>query len=110
LGLYESLIPGSAERLLAAFESQQRHRQSLETRIVESGVQRSWYGLWCALAVALSGMAIAALAVVYGQPTPASIIGGGTLGALVTAFLTGRSHQERERAERRNALMGRPAK
>ena len=65
LGLYNEVLPGSAERLLAAFESQQSHRQSLETKVVDSGIKRAWYGLWCALAVSLAGIGVSGIAVVY---------------------------------------------
>lgn len=106
LGLYNELIPTSAERLLAAFEGQQHHRQGIENRVIDSGIKRSWYGLWCALAVSLSGIGVAGLAVVYEQQWAASVIGGGTLVGLVTAFITGRSQQEKERSQRRNALLG----
>lgn len=106
MGLYEQLIPGAAERLLTAFENQQNHRHSLENRVVDAGVRRSWAGLWCALAVALAGIAVAGLAVIYAQQWAASVIGGGTLVGLVTVFVTGRSQQEKERTTRRNAIIG----
>lgn len=106
MGLYNELIPNAAERLLAAFEGQQHHRQGLENRIVDSGIKRSWYGLWCGLTVSLAGIGVAALAVVYQQQLAASVIGGGTLVGLVTVFITGRSQQEKERTQRRNALLG----
>lgn len=106
MGLYNELIPNAAERLLAAFEGQQHHRQGLENRIVDSGIKRSWYGLWCGLAVSLAGIGVAGLAVVYQQQLTASVIGGGTLVGLVTVFITGRSQQEKERTQRRNAMLG----
>ena len=49
---------------------------------------------------------MAALAVIYDQPWAASVIGGGTLVGLVTVLITGRSQQEKERATRRNAIIG----
>lgn len=106
LGLYNDVLPGCAERLLTAFESQQTHRQSLEKMVVESGIKRSWYGLWCALTVSLAGISVSALAVAYGQTIAASVIGGGVLLGLATVFITGRSAQEKERISRRDSLLG----
>ena len=105
MGLYNALIPNAAERLLAAFEGQQQHRQGLENRVVNAGIKRSWWGLWCALSVSLAGIGVSALAVVFQQQIAASVIGGGTLVGLVTAFITGRSQQEKERTKRRDALL-----
>lgn len=105
LGLYNEVLPGCAERLLTAFESQQAHRQSLEKQVVDSGITRAWYGLWCALAVSLAGIGVSALAVIYGQAIPASVIGGGVLLGLATVFITGRSSQEKERTNRRESLI-----
>ena len=110
MGLYDQIIPGSAERLLAAFENQQSHRHNLENRVVDAGISRAWYGQWCGLSVALAGIGVAALAVIYEQQWAASVIGGGTLVGLVTVFVTGRSQQEKERTTRRNAILGEPKK
>ena len=106
LGMYDNIIPGLAERLVEAFETQQRHRQSLENKVVESGINRAWYGLWCALTVSIAGIGVAALAVAYQQQWAASIIGGGVLVGLATVFITGRSAQEKERASRKDIITG----
>jgi len=82
LGLYNEIVPGMAERLLAAYESQQAHRHQLELETVRHGIWRSRYGLWCGLTVALGALMVAGTAIVKDQQIAGAIIGGGTLDAL----------------------------
>ena len=51
---YEELVPGAAERILAQAERQTDHRIQLERIVIESGVRRSWAGLWCGLCVSMT--------------------------------------------------------
>ena len=104
LGLYNEIIPNVAERLVASFEGQQSHRHQMESQVISAGIRRAWYGLWCGFVVALAGLGVAALAVVYQQQWAATVVGGGTLVGMVTVFVTGRHQQERERTSRRENL------
>lgn len=93
-----------AERLLAAYESQQAHRHQLELETVRHGIWRSRYGLWCGLAVALGALMVAGTAIVKDQQIAGAIIGGGTLVGIVALFVTGQHGQRKEREARMDAL------
>ncbi|MFM7039641.1 MAG: DUF2335 domain-containing protein [Planctomycetaceae bacterium] len=82
LGFYNEIVPGMAERLLAAYKSQRAHRHQLELETVRHGIWRSRYGLWCGLAVALGALMVAGTAIVKDRQIAGAIIGGGTLDAL----------------------------
>lgn len=98
---YERVHPGMAERLISRFEQQAEHRQSLERQVVtaqiasEQAAQKdAGRGQVFGFAVAVLGLVAAVAIALLGQtPThawAASIIGGGTLVGLVTAFVVGR--------------------
>lgn len=104
LGLYNEIVPGMAERLLAAFESQQAHRHQLELETVRHGIWRSKNGLWCGLAVALGALLLAGAAIAKDQQVAGAVIGGGTLVGIVTLFVTGQHGQRKEHEGRLGKL------
>jgi hypothetical protein len=93
-----------AERLLAAFESQQAHRHQLELETVRHGIWRSKNGLWCGLAVALGALLLAGAAIAKDQQVAGAVIGGGTLVGIVTLFVTGQHGQRKEHEGRLGKL------
>jgi uncharacterized membrane protein len=87
---YNEILPGAAERIVAAWEREQAHRQQCEREVIAMERRLGSRGQQFALAVALAGLSAAVACAYLGQPWPASVIGGGTLAALVYAFVTGR--------------------
>jgi uncharacterized membrane protein len=106
LGMYDQVVPGMAERLVAAFESQQKHRHFLESAVVTGGITRSWFGIWFGFVISLVRLGVTAYAIHLKLQWAASVLGVGTLGSIVTTFITGRAQQEKERSERREKLLG----
>ncbi len=89
LAEYERIVPGSAEKVINLTMDQARHRMDLETRVVDSDINDSRMGLIFAFLTGLAGFAAAVLVAKLGYGTASSIIGGGTLVALVGAFIYG---------------------
>lgn len=51
---YESIFPGAAERIFALTESQSKHRQKIESRVIWSNIVDSKLGLILGSTIALS--------------------------------------------------------
>jgi len=103
----DALVPGSAERSLALFEDQSRHRMVLEKRVVTWDIVQSVLGLIAATIIALApiggGVYIAASG--YSVAGIAAIITA--LGALAGTFVYGTKSRKEERtqkARRQNEL------
>lgn len=101
---YEKLIPGSANRILVLVELQSEHRQSLESRNLDHDHQRATMGSCFGLIVALAALFISMILVLDGHEVPGSIIGSGSLAALVGVFVYGRESQRRERTVKNEAM------
>ena len=61
---YEKAVPGSAERILAQFESQSLHRQEIELRVVKSDTFAQIFGLICGFILGLIALG-GGLVIVY---------------------------------------------
>lgn len=64
-----------------------------EKSIVDSGIFCEKAGIFSALLIAIVGLAVAAFCAVKDHETTASIIGGSTIVALVSAFISERKYQ-----------------
>ncbi len=84
---FNRIVPGCAERIFAQFEAEGAHRRELERRKSKFLVRDVHIGQILAGLFALSGLGVAALAIVYDKPWAATIIGGGTIAPIVYAFL-----------------------
>ena len=97
---YEDLVPGAAARLLAQAERQTDHRIRLERTVVESGAHRSWAGLWCGFALAMTTIIGGCILVGLGHDGAGATIATGGVAALAGVFVYGTSQQRRERQEK----------
>lgn len=79
---------------------------ALEKIVVSGGSTRSWGGLVVGAIIAISGLAVSALAVYRNLPTAAGAIAAAVFGAGLWAFLKGTASQAQERAQRAEALGG----
>ena len=84
---FNRIVPGGAERIFAQFEAEGTHRRELERRQSKFVVRDVHIGQALAGLFALSGLAVSAFAIYYDKPWAATIIGGGTIGPIVYAFL-----------------------
>lgn len=106
LDAYDEVVPGAAERILKLAESQAAHRQSLERKVVESDIYKSYAGLTAAFLIVLASFACAVTIALCGYPWAASPFGVAPLAGLVWVFVRGTESRQAERAEKRNALLG----
>jgi len=108
---YEAVHTGLAERIVVMAERQLEHRMAVENAAIEtqrsflagetSGERRGqiWGGCICVLAI-LCGT----YAAVHGAQWGGGLIGGGGLGALVTAFILGRRHVRQNPTDERHPI------
>jgi uncharacterized membrane protein len=104
LAKYSDIIPNGAERIMAMAERQSTHRETLETKVIDSNIKNQARGTLFAfilcLVTMLGGLGLIALG---------KDIGG--LGTIITAlvslaglFIYGRIEQRKERIEKEKAL------
>ena len=89
-------MPGAAERIIASYESQYRHRQSLEATKVNADIASERRGAWQGLTIAIFGLVVAGVMGYTNHDLTAQIIGTVDLGSLVTVFVVGRAAVLRE--------------
>lgn len=101
---YENVLPGSAERILAMAENEQKHRhskenkqitmdsreQDLDEKFMESEFKQSKRGQLLGAGMAVIALSIAAYLAMNNHPNVAGIIGGTTVIGLVSAFVIGK--------------------
>jgi len=87
---YNQITPGAAERILRMAEIEAEHRRSQEVKAMVRMHREAMVGQLFAFAIGLSGIGASMYLAMIEQPAAAMVIGGGTLVALVTAFINGR--------------------
>lgn len=97
---YDDVLPGAAERIMRMAEKEQamveRDRASareVEGIAVQAATADNRRGQTFGFLVALAAFGTAGYLGYLGHGTAAAIVGGGTVVALVTVFVTGRRHQ-----------------
>jgi uncharacterized membrane protein len=102
LSQYDQIVPGSAERIISQWESQSRHRQELEKKVIDSDIKQSRYGATLGFIVAIFTIGAGAFLAYIGQPTEgfAAIITA--LASLVGAYGWGSYQRRKERTTRVN--------
>lgn len=84
---YNQVIPDLSERIVRAWEEEAIHRRSCEKHVVMAHVFDVKLGRGSALAFALIALGLTGYALYLDQPWVAGVLGSGTIGAVVTAFL-----------------------
>ena len=105
---YNEAVPDGAERIIALAERQAAHRMSLESRVVDADIKRSYWGLGAGLIVALAGLAVSFFMVDRGNTVPGVVTGSLDLGGLVAIFVYGTVSRRSERKQRAKILSGEP--
>lgn len=90
LQMYDAVLPGLAERIVAMAEGEATHRRRLERTVVESDVDRARDGQRMAFALAILFLAGSVWLVLAGYPVAGTVLGTVDLVALVTVFIVGR--------------------
>jgi uncharacterized membrane protein len=98
---YSYAHPDAPEIILKEFANQGEHRRlmerrevSLEKRAMDAAVQSERLGVACALLIALVGFGCATFLVASGHGVEGTVIFGLDVGALVSAFILGRSRAD----------------
>jgi uncharacterized membrane protein len=100
---YESVLPGSADRILSMTERQAEHRQDIEKTAVNGGNRRSWWGLWTGFAISVIVLGLSAAIILSGHDAAGTALGAIDIAALAGVFVYGRSDQRRERVNKQAA-------
>ena len=77
---HEKILPGAADRILTMTETQSRHRQQMEKRMIEAEARDGLLGVLFGFALG-GGCIIAAVIMVFVYPQAAGVISGAILGS-----------------------------
>ena len=94
---FDEVVPGAAERIIKMAEDQSIHRKELEKKVIDSDIARSKWGQILGFVIAIAGLVVSAIVVVYGSAIAGGIIGVGTLASLVGVFMYGSKTRSEER-------------
>lgn len=97
---FDEIVPGSAERIIKMAEGQFAHRTELERKVIDSDIARSRLGQILGFIIAIVGLTVALIAILYGKQWAGSIIGGATLASLVGVFMYGSRVRSQEREQK----------
>jgi len=104
---FDEVVPGSADRVLRAWEAQSTHRQQMERRVINGNVAAQTRGAWLGFFICLAVLALAAYALYLGHGGVATLIVGIDIVGLAGVFVYGRTQQVRERREKAGLMTGR---
>lgn len=105
LAQYNDAVPDGAERIMVMAELQNKHRMSLETRVIDADIRRANWGLAAGFVVAIVGLVVAYLMVDRGHTVAGMTVGSLDLVSLVGAFIYGTVSRRGERQQRSKSLM-----
>jgi uncharacterized membrane protein len=87
---YESILPGSAERLIRLVEQEAEHRRALEVKQINSEINETRIGQWMAFLIGVFTIAAGAYTALQGAEWPGALMGSGGVIGLVAVFIYGR--------------------
>ena len=87
---YESLLPGSADRILSMAEQQQAHRMELEKKAISSQLEQNKRGQVFGFIVFLIGLAAGVAFALKGMVTFATTFLTVTMVSIITVFVMGK--------------------
>ncbi|MEW6764190.1 MAG: DUF2335 domain-containing protein [Pseudomonadota bacterium] len=91
---YKEIQQDFPERILSLTESEAKHRRALEMALVEADSRQIAQGQRYGFFVAMTGLVVAFGFAALGHPGYASVLFGGTMLAIVTAFIKGRAMKD----------------
>jgi uncharacterized membrane protein len=100
LAHYDAVCPGAAERIISMAEGNQSHRQQMERDHLRLEYNLQSRGQWLAISALISMLLLVGFTFYIGQPIAASVLGAGTIVAVVGMFLK-RDRPEREEVVQR---------
>lgn len=97
LAQYDLVLPGAADRILSMAEQQQKHRMSLEKKVVEADIKRSAAGQIVAAGIAVLAFGCGTFLISQGQDVTGLVTMLGPLAALVSVFFYAENKRRTER-------------
>lgn len=91
---FRQVAPDLPERIVVQWEDETKHRRRMEEVALRGNLLTVRVGQFGAIALGLSLMAVACVALWFGYPAAATIIGGVTVVSVVGAFLYQRNRGE----------------
>jgi len=102
---YEEALEGAADRILSILERQAEHRQGLENRRLDSGIENEKRGQLYGFVVALAAIIGSFVLLWKGENIEGIITFITTFAGLVGLFIFGKVRQSREAAKKRKELL-----
>lgn len=84
---YENTLPGSANRIIAMAEMQNKHRREMEKIDLPVKHKQFKRGQYFSLIIGLFGLSITAVLALFGHDVVAAIIGSITISTILAAFI-----------------------
>lgn len=97
---YESILPGSADRIITMAEKQQDHRMQLEKIAIEGQVKSNVRGQSFGFATFIVGLLVSIAFAYFGMYTYAGILATGTIVTIVGLFLNGEKQIKKDLKEK----------
>ena len=84
---YENCMPGAADRILRMTENESEHRRSIEKLVITSDFAEARRGQYCATAITLGALLVAAYSFQLGHEIIGSLFGAGSIASIILALL-----------------------
>jgi len=97
---YESVSPGSAKKIIKAFENQSAHRIEIETNVVKGGIINEKLGLIAGTIIVLAGFSLCAYLVSKEQSIEAITLFIVQITTLAGIFVYSKNSDKKERLEK----------
>ena len=97
LAMYDQVVPGSADRIIAMAEKQQAHRLEMESRALASNNRDSLLGIISGAMICLSAIGGGVLVAIYGHAAEGTWMSSIGLASLVGVFVYGTRSRRHER-------------
>jgi uncharacterized membrane protein len=101
LARYDQIVPGAAERILKLTEVQSAHRQRIESETLTAQIKESKRGQWIAAVISVLFLVGSVLVTLEGHNVVGTVLGGGTVATLVTAFIGSKRQQRTDLLQKR---------
>lgn len=102
LSQYDKVIPNGAERIFNSFEEQTKHRQKLESKLIESQVKRAERGQILGFILAILALCIAGVLIFFDHNLAGTLFGSVTVISLVGYFVTGHLKKSKNETKEEN--------
>lgn len=104
--IYESVLPGAADRIIALAEREQGHRHDLEKTVVRAEAGMKGRGQWFALTALLASLLVVALFAMWGHAAAGATLGSAVIVGVVALFLGQKWSAGNEKGDEKNMSEG----